>query len=223
MSQSSCRAEVDRRVGDSRLIAVLRRVPPERLDLIVDILGQAGVRLAEVTWDSSDAPRLLRRAVARSNGSIVWGAGTVITVSQVQAASDAGAAFIVSPSLVPDVVRATREAGLYSVPGAFSPSEILNAHQMGADLVKVFPAATLGPAYFSELSGPFPDVPLAAVGGITPGNAAAYLRAGARAVAAGSALVRRDLLEAGDRQGLLHGVVEFVEAVRAVRKGGAVE
>ncbi|RJQ04800.1 MAG: hypothetical protein C4551_10330, partial [Bacillota bacterium] len=140
--------EVETRVAAGRIIAVLRRVPPERLDLVVDALGEAGVPLAEVTWDSDDAPRLLERAVVRSDGAIVWGAGTVTSSEQVRAAARAGAAFIVSPSLVSEVVRATREAGLYSIPGAFSPSEVLGARLAGGDLIKVFPAVTLGPSYF---------------------------------------------------------------------------
>lgn len=209
--------KVARRLASGRLIAVLRRVPPRRFDLVVDALVAAGVALAEVTWDGPETAELLRRAIATSGEAMTWGMGTVTDPGQVEIARDAGAAYVVSPVLAPEVLLAARDAGLYTVLGAFSATEIWSAWRLGADLVKVFPAAVLGPKYFSELRGPFPDIPLLAVGGVTAENAAAYLEAGADAVAAGGALVRHDLVEAGDRRGLVSAVSRFVRAV----KGGS--
>jgi len=210
----SSREEVAARVREGRLIAILRRVPEDCLEDVGALLAEAGVLLAEVTWDSPGAAALLRRAADVTGCRVVWGAGTVTTESQVAEAAAAGAAFIVSPALVPGVVEATLRAGLFSVPGVLTPSEVLAAHELGADLMKVFPAGSLGPQYFAELRGPFPDIPLAATGGVTLANASAFLAAGAQAVGVGGALLPRDLIARRDWVGLLARAKALVEAVR---------
>lgn len=213
-SAAGNREEMLRRFGELPLIAVLRRMPAEKIDQVVEVLVAAGVGLAEVTWDGPEAVSLLRRAKGVSGQALTWGMGTVTSAGQVKEAWALGARYVVTPILVEEVIAAAKASGLACVMGAFSPTEIWSAHRLGADLIKVFPAASVGPKYFTELRGPFPDIPLLAVGGVTADNAADYLRAGATGVAAGGALVPRHLVEAGERGPLLESVSRFVKAVR---------
>jgi 2-dehydro-3-deoxyphosphogluconate aldolase / (4S)-4-hydroxy-2-oxoglutarate aldolase len=141
----------------------------------------------EITLDSQDALETI--AALRDDADLVVLAGTVRTSDDVRAAVEAGAQGCVSPTLAPEVVEACREAGLPAIPGAMTPTEIETAWRLGAEMVKVFPAARLGPEFISDLRGPLGDIPLLATGGVDSSNALDFLRAGAAAVGVGSALV----------------------------------
>jgi 2-dehydro-3-deoxyphosphogluconate aldolase/(4S)-4-hydroxy-2-oxoglutarate aldolase len=208
------RAALKERIIASGLIAVLRRIPGDRLVPLVEILSRGGVGVAEITWDDEGSLWLLQRAVEVSGRDLLWGMGTVTTVDQVRRAVGAGARFIVTPVLVPEVISACLDLDVLCIPGAFSPTEVYSAWRAGADLVKVFPACVLGPSYFQEMQGPFPAVPLVAVGGVDASNAGSFLRAGACAVAAGGKLVPRHLVETGQWSTLVETVSGFVAAVR---------
>lgn len=208
------RRELTERIAASGLIAVLRRIPEDRLVPVIEALARGGVGVCEITWDNERTPRLLDTAVEVSGRDILWGMGTVTTAEQAQRAVEAGARFIVTPVFVPEVVSACLEMDVVSIPGAFSPTEIYAAWSAGGDLIKVFPACVLGPSYFREIRAPLPGVPLVAVGGVDASNAASFLRAGACAVAAGRKLVPRDLVEEGQWDRLTDTVRRFVGAVR---------
>ncbi|MEW6546541.1 MAG: 2-dehydro-3-deoxyphosphogluconate aldolase [Bacillota bacterium] len=208
------RTELKERIIASGLIAVLRRIPGDRLVPIVEALSGGGVGVAEITWDDEGSLRLLGRAVEVSGQDLLWGMGTVTTTDQVRRAVGAGARFIVTPVLVPEVISACLDLDVVCIPGAFSPTEIYSAWRAGADLIKVFPACVLGPSYFQEMRGPFPGVPLVAVGGVDASNAGSFLRAGACAVAAGGKLVPRHLVETDQWNTLVETVSRFVAAVR---------
>jgi 2-dehydro-3-deoxyphosphogluconate aldolase/(4S)-4-hydroxy-2-oxoglutarate aldolase len=154
-------------------------------------LVEAGLPLVEFALTTPDAPRLIERA-ARVDG-IVLGAGTVMSARDARDAIAAGATFLLTPGLRPAVAEEAARHGVPVVLGAMTPTEVATAVDLGATAVKVFPAARLGPAYFGDLHGPFPDVPLVATGGLNAGNAAAYLAGGAIAVTAGSGVVGPDL------------------------------
>ena len=197
-----------------RLIAIFRHVSDEALLLrAFDVLSQAGVGAVEITLNTSDALELLSRASREYGEQLLIGAGTVMTAGQAWAAVEAGARFIVSPNLDPEVIQAARLAGAASIPGALSPTEIYAAHCHGADMIKVFPAATMGPGYFRELMGPFGDLRLVATGGVTAENAAAFLRAGACAIGVGSALANPRLIELRDWERLGKTARDFVRAL----------
>jgi 2-dehydro-3-deoxyphosphogluconate aldolase/(4S)-4-hydroxy-2-oxoglutarate aldolase len=154
---------------------------------VVRALRQGGIGVFEITLDSQNALETI--ASLRGDPKLVVLAGTVRTVEDVRAAVDAGAQGCVAPVLRPEVLEACREAGVPSVPGAMTPTEVETAWQLGAEMVKLFPAARLGPEFVHDLRGPLRDVPLLATGGVDASNAAAFLRAGAEAVGVGSALV----------------------------------
>ncbi|HEU0235281.1 MAG TPA: bifunctional 4-hydroxy-2-oxoglutarate aldolase/2-dehydro-3-deoxy-phosphogluconate aldolase [Candidatus Limnocylindrales bacterium] len=187
-------SDIADRIRRGRLIVVLRRVTPrERLVDLVEELADAGARAFEITFDAPDAAADLAAcgdALDRRGHDAIVGAGTVRTGSQVQAAADAGATFIVSPVFDPDVVAATLARSVPVIPGAYTPTEVDRAWRAGATFVKLFPASSLGPAHVRELRGPLPEVETIATGGVDASNARAFLDAGAVAVGIGSALVR---------------------------------
>jgi 2-dehydro-3-deoxyphosphogluconate aldolase/(4S)-4-hydroxy-2-oxoglutarate aldolase len=187
-------SDVADRIRRGRLIVVLRRVAPrERLVDLVDELADSGARAFEITFDAPDAVADLvacRDGLVRRGHDAIVGAGTIRTGPQVAAAADAGASFIVSPVLDPEVVAATLARSLPVIPGAYTPTEVDGAWRAGATFVKLFPASSLGPAHVRELRGPLPEVETIPTGGVDASNARAFLDAGAVAVGIGSALVR---------------------------------
>ena len=171
-------------VRRERLVAILRYREGGDVDGgALAALAAGGVLLAEVTIDTPGALEAV--AEARRQGRPV-GVGTVTTAAQVRAAAEAGARFVVSPGLVPEVVESALALGLEPLPGALTPTEIMAARSHGATLVKLFPAGALGPDYVRAVLAPLAGVDLVPTGGVRVTNAAAYLDAGAAAVALGS-------------------------------------
>ena len=175
-------------LGSTPLIAIVRFHEGGDLAGTVAALTEGGVGLVEITLDTPGALDAIRTA---SEAGLSVGAGTVLTVDEVRASADAGARFVVSPGLVPEVVAAALEAGLEALPGVLTPTELLQALAAGARAVKLFPASPGGPALVRALRGPFPNVPLVPTGGVRVSEIASYLEAGATAVALGSELVGR--------------------------------
>jgi 2-dehydro-3-deoxyphosphogluconate aldolase/(4S)-4-hydroxy-2-oxoglutarate aldolase len=171
------------------VMAILRGFVPARTVELSERAWDLGLDCVEVPIQTPDALPALRAAVAagRERGREV-GAGTVITVEQLAAAVECGARFTVAPGLDSEIVRASAERGVPHLPGVSTPSEIQQALRLGLRWVKAFPASELGPAWFSAMAGPFPDVRFVATGGINGHNAREYLDAGAKVVAVGSAL-----------------------------------
>ncbi|MDD4311088.1 MAG: bifunctional 4-hydroxy-2-oxoglutarate aldolase/2-dehydro-3-deoxy-phosphogluconate aldolase [Eubacteriales bacterium] len=191
------------RIQQTGVIAICRKIYGEDLLRLADALEQGGVQLMEVTFDQSD-PHCLERT-AESIGALCarypnmrFGAGTVLTREQVDAAKRAGGEFIISPNTDLDVIRYTKQLGLVSIPGAMTPSEIVAAHQAGADYVKLFPAASLGLKYIKDISAPINHVKLIATGGISTENFGDYLRAGCRGAGISSSLCDKARIQAGD-------------------------
>jgi 2-dehydro-3-deoxyphosphogluconate aldolase/(4S)-4-hydroxy-2-oxoglutarate aldolase len=182
-------------IRSRRVVAVLRRVADPAS--VVQALREGGIGVIEVTLDSPGALETI--ASLRTDSDLVVLAGTVRTTDEVHAAVEAGAQACVSPALVREIVAACLEAGLPAIPGAMTPTEVETAWRLGAELVKVFPAARLGPEYVRDLRGPLADIPLLATGGVDASNASDFLRAGAAAVGVGSALVGADDISAAAR------------------------
>lgn len=175
-----------------RVAAVVRadRIPdPRRL---ADCLAAGGVRLVEFTFTTPDVLSVISDG---AGGDAIVGAGTVLTGEQAHDAIDAGARFVVTPAVLPEVAEACTARGVPFMLGAFTPSEVWAAHQLGSALVKVFPAATGGPGHIKDLRGPFPRIGLAPSGGVTPATVRSFLDAGAAAVFAGSDLASAHLVE----------------------------
>src|SRR5436190_11079935 len=179
------------------VVAVIRLKDPGRLRATVDALADGGVRALEVTMTVPRAVDLIAELAPTLPAGFLLGAGTVTDVATARAVIDAGATFVVGPVFRPAIIAACHERGVPAVPGCFSPTEILEAHEAGADIVKVFPATTLGPQFIKDVRAPLPHVKLMPTGGVTLDNAGDWIRAGAVAVGIGSALLDGAAIESG--------------------------
>jgi 2-dehydro-3-deoxyphosphogluconate aldolase/(4S)-4-hydroxy-2-oxoglutarate aldolase len=212
------RAEVVALLREIGVIPVIRADSAPAALRVIETLADAELPIAEVTLTVPDAMAVIATAARRFAGGVLIGAGTVTDTRQAADAARAGAEFIVSPGLVPDVVASARQAGLAVLPGALTPTELMHATALGADMVKIFPAQAVGGAsYVRALRGPFPNVLLVPTGGVTLDTVGEYIRAGAAAVGVGSELVSRDALERGDYSAIGSLARQFVASVREVR------
>lgn len=194
-----------------RALCIVRApVIPDPAGLAATLVA-AGLPILEFALTTPDAPRLI--AEASTVDGIIIGAGTVMTTQNARDAIDAGARFLLTPGLRPEVAEEANRQGVPIVLGAMTPTEVATAVDLGATAVKVFPAARLGPAYFSDLHGPYPDTKLVATGGLNAGNAAEYLAAGAIAVTAGSGVVGAALAAESRFDEIHQRATEFVNAV----------
>jgi Entner-Doudoroff aldolase len=180
-----------------RIIAILRGDFQSREVEIVAALFEAGITAVEVTLNSAEPFAAISRIAEAFGSRMAVGAGTVLRSDEVARAADAGAAFIVSPNRNLAVISASKQHGLVSVPGCFTPSEIIEALDAGADAAKLFPAVSLGPAFVKAVRGPLANVRLVPTGGIDPDHARQYLAAGAWALGVGSELVGADAVAPG--------------------------
>ena len=171
-----------------KVVAILRGCDPANVLAIAGALYDGGVRLLEITLNSPCALEAISAVSKKFGDRMVIGAGTVLTEDEVRAAVGAGARFVLSPSLDIEIIRVTKALGVVSVPGAFTATEILAAWRGGADIVKVFPAS-VGPAYFRDIRGPLPQIPLMPTGGVNLENIKEFKKVGAMAFGVGSALV----------------------------------
>jgi 2-dehydro-3-deoxyphosphogluconate aldolase/(4S)-4-hydroxy-2-oxoglutarate aldolase len=179
------------------VVAVIRLKDPAKLRAVVDALAEGGVRALEVTMTVPGAVGLIRELALVLPKGFLLGAGTVTTADTARAVIEAGATFVVSPVFRPDVIRVCHEHDVAAMPGCFSPTEILAAHECGADVVKVFPATSLGPQFIKDVRAPLPQVKLMPTGGVTLDNAHDWIRAGAVAVGLGSALLDAKAIDGG--------------------------
>ena len=172
------------RLREKKLISIVRGAPTEKITKIADAIYRGGFCFMEITFDQSgktphavtaEQIRIVREAF---DGRLHVGAGTVMTEAQLKLAAEAGAEYIISPNVDTAIIRATKAAGLISIPGAFTPSEIAGAYQAGADFVKLFPADCVDLKYIKAVRAPINHIPLLAVSGVTPENLGDYLYLG---------------------------------------------
>jgi 2-dehydro-3-deoxyphosphogluconate aldolase/(4S)-4-hydroxy-2-oxoglutarate aldolase len=178
-----------RRILDCGIVAVVRSPDSRQLVDVCRALADGGVTVAEITMTVPDALDVLRQVRQALGERLLLGAGTILDPETARAALLAGAEYLVSPTVNLDVIRLCRRYDKLALPGAFTPTEILTAWEAGADIVKVFPAEVVGPAFFKALRGPLPQVRLMPTGGVDLGTAADFLRAGACCLGVGSQLV----------------------------------
>ncbi len=211
------REEVLTRLTECGVVAVIRA---PSADLLVDIakaLLEGGVIGIEVTLSTPNAFVAIEKVVHTLGRDVIVGVGTVLDTGACAAAIHAGAEFVVSPVFDPAIVETTRRLGKVSVPGALTPTEILNAWSAGADVVKIFPAGGVGPQYIRDLLAPMPFLRLTPTGGVSAANATDWIRAGALMVGAGSTLVTKDAMANKDWAAITRNSREFVAAVRTAR------
>lgn len=195
-----------------KIVAIIRGAQPGNVIDIVHALHAGGIHAVEITLNSGDALRVIKEVVLAVKDSMLIGAGTVLNASSAIAAIDAGAQFIISPSLDIDTISVTKAKNIVSIPGAYTATEILKAHEAGADIVKVFPAS--GPQYIKDIRGPLSHIPLMPTGGIHISNIRAFRDAGAVAFGIGSSLVNTSQPFTKDYLSSVTGnAVAFVQAV----------
>jgi 2-dehydro-3-deoxyphosphogluconate aldolase / (4S)-4-hydroxy-2-oxoglutarate aldolase len=192
------RVPVGDQLAATRVVAILRAENAARAEAVVDVLVEAGVRSLELTLTTAGALEVVERLAARVPDDVEVGVGTVLTAQDVERAADAGATFVVSPSVEPEVIAAALRRGLASYPGAFTPTEMVAAWKAGASAVKLFPAGQLGPGYLRAVRGPLPDIAVVPTGGIGTADVGDWLAAGALAVGMGGPLIGDALTPDGD-------------------------
>jgi len=181
------------------LIAIMRGFSLESVAPIVEAIGRGGLRTLEITMNTPGAEGQIRRAADAARGSgMQIGAGTVTSKKRLEKALEAGASFVVTPNLNQAVIQLCQEAEVPFIPGAFTPTEIYQAHESGALAAKIFPADTLGPKYVNAIKAPLPDVKIAPTGGVSAERMRAYLEAGADAFGLGSPLFPAGAVQASD-------------------------
>ena len=211
------REAITREIEAHGVVAVIRMKEPERLRAVIDALAAGGLRALEVTMTVPGAIHLIAEIAPTLPSGFLFGAGTVLDADTASRAIDAGARFIVSPVFRREVIDACHRQDVPALPGCFTPTEILEAWDAGADIVKVFPATRLGPGYVKDLRAPLPQVKLMPTGGVTIENAGDWIKAGAVAVGVGSALVDNQAIAAAHYHLLEDNARRIVANVRAAR------
>ena len=181
----------------SGVIAVIRMKDSKKLLKVIEAVRDGGVKCIEITMTVPGAVKIIRELSGSVPKDVIIGAGTVTDVPTANEVIKAGAKFVVGPVANPEIIKLCKETGIVVMPGCFTPTEILNAWKAGADIVKVFPATSLGPKYFKDLAGPFPDIRLMPTGGVTIDNVGEWIKAGAVAVGIGSDLLDKKAIEEG--------------------------
>jgi 2-dehydro-3-deoxyphosphogluconate aldolase/(4S)-4-hydroxy-2-oxoglutarate aldolase len=211
------RDSVLKQIIDTGVVAVIRASSKEQLNGIADALVAGGVLALEVTMTTPKAIAGIQMLADRLGDSAVIGVGTVIDPATARDAIAAGAQFVVSPAFDPEIVATTRRYGKVSIPGGFTPTEILRAWTAGADIVKVFPSTALGPAFFKDILAPLPQLRLTPTGGVDLKNCGDWIKAGAACVGVGSAMLSKDALAKSDWPAITALAKSFVAAIAASR------
>lgn len=211
------RAQILQAVEQSGIVAVIRVKDPGKVRGVFDAIAEGGVTVLEVTMTVPGAVELIAKLAPTLPDGLILGAGTVVDPETVARVADAGAQFVVSPVFRPAMIEACHDRGLPVMPGCFTPTEILDAWDAGADVVKVFPATTLGPGYIKDIRAPLPQIKVMPTGGVTVENAGDWIKAGAVAVGVGSALLDTKAIADGDFAVLRDKAERIVANVRAAK------
>lgn len=207
-------------IKEKKIISILRGVPTGKILSTIQALYDGGIRCVEITIDHSSAENILNTATAikmatdKFDEKMQIGAGTVLTPQEVVMVMGVGAKYIISPNVSEAVIKETKQHGLLSIPGALTPSEIVAAHDWGADIIKVFPSGDLGPGYFKSLRGPLVHIPLMAVGGVNLDNMIDFLKVGAIGVGIGGNLANNHLIKDGDFAAITDLAKHFVAKIQ---------
>ena len=213
------REKMIQKIMDEKVVAIVRGIYGEDCLNLAKALCKGGVKLMEVTFDQKSAAErqrtvdTIRLLTEQLGGVMGFGAGTVTTVEMVRQAKEAGAQFIISPDTNPAVIEATVELGMVSIPGALTPSEMMQAHWAGADFIKVFPANQMGPAYFKTVAAPLSQIRMLAVGGINEKTVGEYLHAGAAGFGVAGCLFKPQWVKDGQWDTITQATAEFMDTL----------
>jgi 2-dehydro-3-deoxyphosphogluconate aldolase / (4S)-4-hydroxy-2-oxoglutarate aldolase len=211
------KSEIISRLLDPGIVAILRADSSDQLVSVAEALHTGGVISVEVTMTTPNALQIITEVTARFGGKILMGVGTVLDPETCRAAILAGAEFVVTPVTKPEVIRLANRYGKPIISGAYTPTEALLGYESGADFIKLFPAEQLGPDYVQSLLAPLPMLQIMPTGGITPETLGDYIRAGCAGIGAGSTIVSKEAMKAGDFKAITRRAQEFVAAIKAAR------
>jgi 2-dehydro-3-deoxyphosphogluconate aldolase / (4S)-4-hydroxy-2-oxoglutarate aldolase len=200
------------RIKSEGAVAVIRTDSVERALGAADAVIAGGFSVIEITYSFADASRAITKLAERNH--LLIGAGTILNRAQVHQAVEAGARFLVSPCVLPEVIDAAHELNVAIIPGAFTPTEIYTAYSLGADVVKIFPAVRFGSEYLRAIRGPLPQIPIMPTSGVDASNVGEWFRAGAVAVGAVGSVLDPTLIRNGEWDALTDRAREFMNAVR---------
>ncbi|MBQ7821870.1 MAG: bifunctional 4-hydroxy-2-oxoglutarate aldolase/2-dehydro-3-deoxy-phosphogluconate aldolase [Clostridia bacterium] len=198
------REEVIKSIDENKVIAIIRGVNGEALINTAKAIYEGGVRVMEITFDATgktteqETGEMISALIKALPDDACIGSGTVVDTSKVVATRNAGGCFIISPDANESVIKLTRELGMVSIPGAITPTEICSAHAWGADFVKLFPVGTFGLDYVKAIKAPLSHIKMLAVGGVSAAETGDYMNAGICGFGVGSAIVKKDLISAGE-------------------------
>ena len=210
--------DVRQQLEAAGLIPVLRARSAKEAMAVVEAMVAGGVTVVEVTMTVPGAIEVLRELKKNYGDTLLLGSGTVTDARQCAATIDAGAVFVVSPSLHLDVIQQTKALGVVSIPGALTPTEVITAWNAGADIVKIFPCSAMGGAsYLKSLKAPFPQLRLIPTGGVTVDTAAGFLKAGAVALGVGSDLVNVAAIAEGKPELITNAARAYLEVIAKTR------
>ena len=200
------------------LVPVIRAESADIALEVVEALVEGGITTLEITMTVPDALGAIRSVADRFGGDVLLGAGTVTSRALAEGALDAGAEFLVTPCVVPDVIEVARARGVAVLPGAITPTEVFTAWSLGGDIIKIFPASNVGGAsYLKALKGPFPQIPLCPTGGVNLQTIGDFIKAGAVAVGVGGELVSKAAIDKGDYAQITSLATQYVAALKAAR------
>jgi 2-dehydro-3-deoxyphosphogluconate aldolase/(4S)-4-hydroxy-2-oxoglutarate aldolase len=182
------------RLLENGIFAVIRMDDNKKLFKVIDSISKGGIKNIEITMTVPDAEGFIKELVESVSDDIIIGAGTVLSVEEALKVISAGAKFIVSPILDLDIIKVCKDKNIPVAPGCYTPTEILKGWNAGADIIKVFPATSLGPKYFKDVHAPLPFVRMMPTGGVSIDNVGEWVEAGACAVAIGSDLLNKKLI-----------------------------
>jgi 2-dehydro-3-deoxyphosphogluconate aldolase/(4S)-4-hydroxy-2-oxoglutarate aldolase len=206
-------------IKENVIVAVIREANTQNIIPIANALYKGGIKALEITAETPKVITLIEKVVEEFGDELIVGAGTVLDPETARGVIMAGSKFVVSPTVNPETIKMTKRYGVVSIPGAFTPTEILTAYEHGADIIKVFPANVLGPSYLESVHGPFPYIPLMVTGGINLNNMIDYVHKGGVAVGIGSNLVNpKNLNTEEDYLALTERAIQYAEKVKETRK-----
>jgi 2-dehydro-3-deoxyphosphogluconate aldolase/(4S)-4-hydroxy-2-oxoglutarate aldolase len=213
--------DVIHRIGEIGIVPVVRAATVEDATRAVEAICAGGIPIVEITMTVPHATSVIRHVVREYGNTALIGAGTVTTREQAEQCIRAGAEFIVSPGLSVPALLVAQASDKLAIPGALTPTELMNAQDNGAKLIKIFPCGSVGgPKYLQSLRAPFPHISLIPTGGVNASNAANYISAGAFALGVGGELVNATALRDGNLSRITHAARELVQAVQAARESG---
>ena len=210
--------DVIRRIGEIGIVPVVRASSVEEANRAVEAICAGGIPVVEITMTVPNAISVIRELVQRRGGDVLIGAGTVTNADQAESCLRAGAQFLVSPGFAVSVLSVARANAKLAIPGALTPTELMNAQDHGARLVKIFPCGNVGgPKYLKSLKAPFPQASLIPTGGVNASSAADFIAAGAFALGVGADLVDVTALREGNLEKITAAARELVTAVLNAR------